>query len=256
MIRNGLRCSPPISSRVATRYNVDLPLVLRNNARRLRRALELTRIARATAFRQDTSDFLCSFSTPAFALSGRGRVVALNIAAEDELAGNRTFRLNRQEILSHADDRISEQIKITAAQIAANHGPFCDGRDIEIYSPTRSSVSLFPFSPRSSRVLLPNNLNGRLTLLLFRSLLMWPAIDLWARFHLTEAERRVATCISTGISLRDCANKIGVSYETARNQLKAVFAKTGTHQQAELVALRATILANRIPRSGDGSENR
>jgi DNA-binding CsgD family transcriptional regulator len=241
--------------RAAKRYNVDLPSVLKNNARRLRRALELNRIARNTALRQDTSDFLSSFSTPTFALSGHARIVGLNAAAEEELARSNAFRLDGQRTLVHADQRISEQVTVTAAQIAANRGPLCDGHDIEIYRPTRLSISLFPFSPRlSSHLLLPRNLTRRLTLLLFRRTLTSSAADLWVRFHLTEAERRLATCISSGTSLRDSAAQLGISYETARNQLKAVFAKTGTHRQAELVAMRAAMLTNRIPIPDDGND--
>jgi DNA-binding CsgD family transcriptional regulator len=84
---------------------------------------------------------------------------------------------------------------------------------------------------------------------------MSAAADLWSPFHLTPAESRLATWISSGMSLRDSANQIGITYETARNQLKAVFAKTGAHRQAELVALRASASGNLTPSPDDDSKN-
>jgi len=56
-------------------------------------------------------------------------------------------------------------------------------------------------------------------------------------FALTPAEARLAAVIARGISLRDAANELGIARETARNQLKSIFAKTHTHRQSELVAL-------------------
>lgn len=64
-----------------------------------------------------------------------------------------------------------------------------------------------------------------------------PQMDLLARtFGLSPAEARLASLIATGISPERAAETLGVARETARNQLKAVFAKTNTHRQAELVA--------------------
>jgi DNA-binding CsgD family transcriptional regulator len=58
-------------------------------------------------------------------------------------------------------------------------------------------------------------------------------------FTLTPAEGRVAALIAQGIAPERAAERLGVSRETVRNQLRAVFAKTGTHRQSELVALLA-----------------
>lgn len=58
-----------------------------------------------------------------------------------------------------------------------------------------------------------------------------------ARYRLTQAEVRLAEQLRTGRSLATVATSLGISYETARTHLRAVFAKTGTHRQAELVAL-------------------
>ena len=56
-------------------------------------------------------------------------------------------------------------------------------------------------------------------------------------FGLTPAEARLASLVASGASLDVVAAHLGITRDTARNQLKAVFAKTNTHRQAELVAL-------------------
>jgi DNA-binding CsgD family transcriptional regulator len=55
------------------------------------------------------------------------------------------------------------------------------------------------------------------------------------RFHLTHAEARVVVHLVQGTSLKSSAEALGIKYETVRSYLKSVFAKTGTHRQAELV---------------------
>jgi DNA-binding CsgD family transcriptional regulator len=60
-------------------------------------------------------------------------------------------------------------------------------------------------------------------------------------FGLTHMEARVASVISTGASPEQAAGEMGIAVVTARNHLKAVFAKTGTHRQSELVALLAAL---------------
>ncbi|HZZ77939.1 MAG TPA: helix-turn-helix transcriptional regulator [Gemmataceae bacterium] len=61
-------------------------------------------------------------------------------------------------------------------------------------------------------------------------------------FHLTEAESRVAARLAKGRGIDDIADELRLSNETVRSQLKAVFAKTNTHRQAELVALVHNLL--------------
>ncbi|WP_353183122.1 helix-turn-helix transcriptional regulator [Bosea sp. (in: a-proteobacteria)] len=57
------------------------------------------------------------------------------------------------------------------------------------------------------------------------------------RFGLTRAEARVAAGISKGLTLAMIAGQAGISQETVRVQLKAVYAKTGVNSQAALVRL-------------------
>jgi DNA-binding CsgD family transcriptional regulator len=81
---------------------------------------------------------------------------------------------------------------------------------------------------------------GARALLTFLDLEPKPAANvemLSALFGLTPAEARLAALAATGLSPQQLAKALQVTESTARNQLKAVFAKTGTHRQSELVAL-------------------
>jgi DNA-binding CsgD family transcriptional regulator len=74
-----------------------------------------------------------------------------------------------------------------------------------------------------------------------------PEATLRAAFGLTAAEARLASRLGTGDSLENAANALGIAKETARSQLKAVYAKTGTSRQAQLVALLLRLPAGRLP---------
>jgi DNA-binding CsgD family transcriptional regulator len=56
-------------------------------------------------------------------------------------------------------------------------------------------------------------------------------------FGLTQAEARVASLLVEGRSVSSIAEKLSVTPNTVRMQLKAVFAKTNTRRQGELIAL-------------------
>ncbi len=56
-------------------------------------------------------------------------------------------------------------------------------------------------------------------------------------FGTTKAEARIASRLMCGDSLQEIADATGVTVGTVRSQMKALFAKTGTHRQAELVGL-------------------
>lgn len=56
-------------------------------------------------------------------------------------------------------------------------------------------------------------------------------------YGLTHAEARVAGRLAEGQRLSEIARDLGISINTVRGHLKQVFAKTGTHRQAELVRL-------------------
>ena len=55
------------------------------------------------------------------------------------------------------------------------------------------------------------------------------------------AEARLAAVLAEGMSLVEAAKALGIAHNTAKVQLRAVFAKTGVHRQAQLVALLAAL---------------
>jgi len=69
-----------------------------------------------------------------------------------------------------------------------------------------------------------------------------PELSLRGAFRLTQAEARLASHLANGDCLDTVCDRLGIAKETGRNQLKSVFAKTGTSRQAELVLLIASLL--------------
>ena len=63
------------------------------------------------------------------------------------------------------------------------------------------------------------------------------AYDLLELFGLTAAESKVALMIAGGDSIKEIADKLSVSEQTARTHLKRIFSKTSTKRQAALVKL-------------------
>jgi DNA-binding CsgD family transcriptional regulator len=62
-------------------------------------------------------------------------------------------------------------------------------------------------------------------------------------YRLTPAEAKLAVRLGQGSALAEAAEALGISVATARTQLKAIFDKTHTHRQAELVILIARLSA-------------
>lgn len=60
------------------------------------------------------------------------------------------------------------------------------------------------------------------------------------RFQLTKAEAALAVQLLEGASLADAASALDIAYNTVRSHLRAIFAKTGTHRQVQLVTLLRT----------------
>jgi DNA-binding CsgD family transcriptional regulator len=62
-----------------------------------------------------------------------------------------------------------------------------------------------------------------------------------ALYGLTPTESRLADLLLQGLEVREVADRMSTTLETARCHLKRVMAKTGTRRQAELMRLMLTL---------------
>ena len=176
---------------------------------------------------------------PGIVFDGGGRVIALNELAE-ALVG-RDLKITKDILVfrDRASQRRFEALLARAirGKLEAKASALADvvldlrGR----HRPIRA-ISLRGFSDYAF-------VNARALLLIGDALEEASISDtaLAAKFKLTTAEARVAREVAVGASLAEIAERHNVTYATARSQLRAVFAKTDTHRQAELAAMFATL---------------
>lgn len=72
-----------------------------------------------------------------------------------------------------------------------------------------------------------------------------PSVEMVQRlFHFTPAEARLALLLTDGLSLDEVAETLGISKNTARAHLRAIFSKTGVTRQTTLVRLLLNSVAS------------
>jgi DNA-binding CsgD family transcriptional regulator len=170
---------------------------------------------------------------PALVLDRAGAVIGMNQAAEDTF--DEDIRVRGRRL--HVRDRSA----------AAALGALIDRMTLSADPPPAEPVTIrrhqkkpiiarihpIPDAARSPFL-------GARALLILSSLAPRPPLSpnlLAGAFGLSPAEARLASIMAGGIDLRTAAEELGVARDTARNQLKAIFAKTGAHRQSELVEL-------------------
>ncbi len=57
-----------------------------------------------------------------------------------------------------------------------------------------------------------------------------------AKLELTEREHEVLQCLVRGLSYKQCADQLGISLDTVRTHIRAVYKKLQVHSVAEAVA--------------------
>ena len=167
-----------------------------------------------------------------------GEVVRVNPSAERLLGPD--LRIVQRRVASWNRDATAALDRglhalIWAGQGGAFHPPIVfprrEGRPIVAYPARLPAIAGGAFSPGQACVVFVD-LAARLTT---------TAGDLIAAFGLTPSEARLAHRLLSEESLGATAGSLGVAISTARNQLKAVFEKTDTHSQGQLIALIARL---------------
>ncbi len=170
----------------------------------------------------------------------RARLLGLNRAAEQILEAGDGLSVRNGQLVAHAASQTRRLHHSVSRATASAHGNGCGIGDV--FSISRPSV-------RRSLSLLVAPLPGQHQILTYRAPRVAifvtdperesqsPTDLLMCLYRLSPAEARLAGVLMQGISLREAADQLEVTYETARSQLKSVFLKTETSRQGELVRL-------------------
>lgn len=235
---------------LAEKYNAAAWALLRDLASHLRMALEVSRqLSRSPAVTAAAiSDAISAMPTPACLVTQEGRLVLAN---DLFIAECRT----RQHIVADAANRIRpadyrlhgqfhELIRNATEPRSLAATPAGESLTMALATGQEGAQSVLTVVGirASSQIALPWT-GGRpshaLVIIDHAARTEEHQASLVAGCGLTKAEYQLAKLIGDGQSLRDAADCLKISYETARSRLKIVFGKTGVHRQAGLVALMA-----------------
>jgi DNA-binding CsgD family transcriptional regulator/PAS domain-containing protein len=213
----------------------------------LKRAIDLNRRLMASdAVARTLGVALDALDLPALVVDSDARVRLSNakagaLLAIGDMRTDREGRLRMQD--AHADSRVRQSIAAVLSRRNAG-SEFCirtqDGLLWAV-------MTMLPIASDSLGGCANGWMSGQESLVLVVVRRLGADVpresDLLLRdaFGLTQAEARLAARLASGMSLEDAALGLGVTKETARSQLKQVFAKTDMHRQPELVVLLARL---------------
>lgn len=185
-----------------------------------------------SAFVELSHDLRTWFSASKLArcvLDTDGQILAMNAAARRLLARSeglesRSGRLRARD--PEADQRLARILRLRSGAVGAAVFPDDEGRVTEAclleraHADGRWVVALWRPRGRTRRSILS---------------------PLHAHFGLTPSQGRVAELLLMGQSVAKIAGTLGVTVDTARSHLKAIYAKTGAGSQTAVVAAYVSV---------------
>jgi len=205
------------------------------------RAMQLTlRFASAGLGHQAALDGLERTGTATVAVDRNGLILFANHLAEVLLREGEGLGVVQGRLVS-SDLRVGARLAFMiqgVADTAAGRAAASAGGGIAIHrSEGRLPLSILvaPFGPRIAGVGAP--LPAALIFIRDPEILSVVAAILPDLYGLTPAQAAVAAKLADGLTQADVAASLRISLHTARDHLKAIFAKTGTSHQSQLVAL-------------------
>lgn len=238
----GLSPQARIFDRHRDRYARELALLVPH----MTRALEINRLTAAARQSELVAGVaLEAIGAAAFILAGDGRPVRLNAKAEALMRHDGVLKLDpfgRLQAAYASEDAslagaFAEQ---RSARVAMASGP------LRLTSPSTGKKFVAwivgaTATEAGRKNLAPGGASQHRPLVLLvhpvSQHILIPAEDIRRTFDLSVAEARLVAALLSGQSISGYAAKAGLSRNTARNHLAAVFAKTGCSRQSELVAL-------------------
>jgi DNA-binding CsgD family transcriptional regulator len=186
-----------------------------------------------------TLAILDQMKCPALMIDSRGAVRNLNRLAESLL--ERDLYLHHGRLWS-SDPTSNRRIKLLVEAILATTPGITPSLNQVVINRANAPWLLIEAMPVTA--LGSDFFNEGRALLLLTDLTEPAASDarlLAIVLGLTPAEAKLAAKLASGSGIEGAAASLGLSRETVRTQLKAVFGKTNTRRQAELVALVARL---------------
>lgn len=184
-----------------------------------------------------------SFGLPTAILDAAGVV----LAASDTLANCApAIELNESRHLTFKSESTQVLFDATIAHYGRSGSAASAARSFALASTENHAAAIAHLLPleHPTRVLLPD----AAYLLSVSSLSGQTGLStelLGTLFNLTPAEARVAKFIIEGRTVAEAAGELMVKENTIRIHLKSIFAKTGTHRQADLINLLASPLPSK-----------
>ncbi|MFC0218519.1 DNA-binding CsgD family transcriptional regulator [Pseudochelatococcus lubricantis] len=231
------------SSRRSAQFHPELQKLLMTLAPKMRDALEMNSHTFRRTIAVPTGSLVHSMFEPAICVDREGHLLDFNAAAETGLLNPRIIRLSPDRTLSFGAAQENAAIYGELHNVCVHGRPSVDSPTIS-FGPFRFAVSFFALNRRlihSPRRDVGSFFADRIVaLLVFRDipqLRQSRAESLRTLYRLTPSEIRVAEAFMNGSSPQECANAIGMKYETFRSYLKNIYKKVGVHSQKELLRL-------------------
>ncbi len=188
------------------------------------------------------SDALDHFRQPAILATAEGHLVIANEAASRLFDPTRILAIDPTGKIVTCSPKATRELwdALEAASRPAQQAGARQARDIIVNGGGQTpllALSVLPLHRRDTNA--RGGIEGGAIMILGREFVpaTVPVDTLRSAFGLSAAEARLLSLLATGATLRQAAEMIGVSYSTVMSQIKSCFQKTGTHRQAELVAL-------------------
>jgi DNA-binding CsgD family transcriptional regulator len=196
------------------------------------------RLRRLESIEQCYRTALDRLDEAAYFLGTDRRIVFANekaqiVEAAGDLVGCRNGRL---VAMRREDDvRLESMVLRMSSSVAKG-----DTQTLCLHDPYGQPAGLLTLCPTPAPALHSWSENNVAMIAFVRSLSASRGADsarLRAAWRLTDAESQVAALLARGLSPKHIAERLGVSKNTIRTQLRSLFDKTGTHRQGELVSL-------------------
>jgi DNA-binding CsgD family transcriptional regulator len=200
-----------------------------------RRLIKIAAVAGAGGPGTSATNALNAMRLPAIALDGRGFVIDANAAAGEIFDNDVKVKYKRLVIRDHEARTLLKAALVEVCNPAKFEPLMPEPIIVQRRDKMPVILRIWPFrgltlsSEQEARALVTLNALGPKA--------GPPAAVLARTFQFTAREAKLASVIARGVPLQIAAEELEIPWETARNQLKSVFAKTYTHSQSELVAL-------------------